>query len=63
MNEPRLLDVSQAAKRWNVCPDTIRRWIRAKRLTAIKTLGGGGWRIPETALPHRKQGSTSASST
>ena len=50
MSEPRLLDVAQAAKRWNVCVQTIRDWIRRGKLQAVRT-PSGYYRIPESALP------------
>lgn len=56
MTDERLLDVAQAAKRWNVCVATIKRWIYAKKLPAIQT-PGKHWRIPESAIPHRRSSS------
>lgn len=42
----RLLDTTQAAKRWNVTAGTIRRWIQGGKLAAVKT-PGGVWRVPD----------------
>ena len=50
MTDDRLLDVQQAAKRWQVCADTIRQWVRLGKLRAIRT-PGNRIRIPESALP------------
>jgi excisionase family DNA binding protein len=52
MSDERLLEVAQAAHRWNVLPETIRRWIRGGKMRAVKTPGKRGvWRIPADALP------------
>lgn len=54
MSDDRLLDVAQAAKRWNVCTATIREWARLGLIVAIRT-PGGRWRIPDSALPSVKK--------
>ena len=54
MTDERLFEVSVAAIRLKRCPETIRRYIRAGRLRAIRTPGGavrgGNYLIPETAI-------------
>lgn len=50
MSDDRLLDVAQAARRWNVLPRTVRQWIYRGKIRAVKT-PGGVWRIPESAVP------------
>jgi excisionase family DNA binding protein len=51
MDEDRLLTVSEVAERLRVYPETVRRWLRAGRLTGIR-LGGTklGYRIAESEL-------------
>jgi excisionase family DNA binding protein len=41
---PDLLTVSDAARLFKVCPATIRRWVREKRLPALQ-LGRGSIRV------------------
>lgn len=66
MTDERLFKVSQAAQRLQLCPETIRRYIKTGRIRALRaeaqTLGsrGGHWRIPASALedfltPERQQ--------
>lgn len=45
----RVLEIAHAAHRLRVCHETIRRWIRAGKLAAIKT-PGGHWRIGEASV-------------
>jgi excisionase family DNA binding protein len=47
----RFLTVEQVAERLQVPQDTVRRWLRERRLIGAR-LGGrkSGWRIRETAL-------------
>jgi excisionase family DNA binding protein len=50
MNEPEeLLTTLQAARRLNVWPNSILRWIKAGKLSATKT-PGGQYRIAASAL-------------
>lgn len=55
----RLLDTTQAAKHWNVAAGTIRRWIRAGKLPAVKT-PGGVWRVPDAPVTPSTSWRTSA---
>ena len=48
LDRGELLSPQQAADRLGVSLDTIRRWIRAKKLRAFKL--GGRWKIPLDAL-------------
>lgn len=55
MTDERYLEVAAAAKRVKKCQETIRRYIRAGRLRAIRAdfgagTRGGNWLIPESAL-------------
>jgi excisionase family DNA binding protein len=43
------LDVATVARRLAVTPETVRAWIRAGLLQAIRT-PTGGYRVPQTAL-------------
>ena len=51
MTEPRMLTTGEVAERLRVSEDTVRKWLRENRITAIK-LGGprAGYRITEAAL-------------
>lgn len=42
-----LLTVEEVAQRLRLTPETVRRWLRSKRLTGTR-IGGdrAGWRIP-----------------
>ena len=46
------LKVADVAKELSVHPETIKRWIRAGRLAAVKTSANGNWRISDEEL-HR----------
>ncbi len=46
--------VSQIAKAMQVSEDTVREWLRTKRLGGIKV--GRTWRIPETEIQRLKSG-------
>lgn len=49
----RLLEVAQAAKRLQRCPEQVRRYIRAGELKAVRSqtgTRGGNYRIPESEL-------------
>ena len=48
LDNGQLLTPQQAADRLGISLDTIRRWIRAKKLRAFKI--GGRWKIPLDAL-------------
>ena len=48
LDRGELLSPQQAADRLGVSLDTIRRWIRAKKVRAFKI--GGRWKIPLDAL-------------
>jgi excisionase family DNA binding protein len=43
-DRPDLLTVSDAARLFKVCPATIRRWVRLKKLPALQ-VGGGVIRV------------------
>jgi excisionase family DNA binding protein len=45
-----LYTVEEVAKRLNVHPDTIRGWIRTRKLQAINLGGPAGYRIKKSAL-------------
>lgn len=47
---PRLLDVTEAARRLQVHPDTIRRRIRSGDLPAFRVAPNGNVRIPVSAV-------------
>lgn len=50
---PKLLDVETVAVRWGVTPRTVRNWITAGELPAIKR--GRAVRIPENSLYENAQ--------
>ena len=45
-----MLTVSQIAKRLNVDPQTVRRWLRDEQLIGIPFGGKTGWRVSELEL-------------
>lgn len=45
-----MMTVLQAAFRMNVCPETVRRWIRSGRLQAERISDSGEFLIPEESL-------------
>lgn len=47
---PKILDVGQAAEALAVHPETIRRWLREKRITGTRLSVQAGWRIPESEV-------------
>lgn len=51
MDEDRMLKVEEVAKRLQLAPETVRRWLRAGRLEGVR-LGGtkAGYRIPESEV-------------
>ena len=44
------LTIHDVAKRYQLHPETVRRWILDGRLPAFKLAGGTAWRIREEAL-------------
>ena len=44
------LKVTDVAKELSVHPETIKRWIRAGRLVAVKMNANGNWRISDEEL-------------
>lgn len=50
MADDTLLTVEEVAARLAVHPDTIRKWIRNRELTAINLGGRAGYRIKLAAL-------------
>jgi excisionase family DNA binding protein len=36
----RLLTSAEVAERFRVAPCTVRKWVKGKRLTSLRTLGG-----------------------
>jgi predicted site-specific integrase-resolvase len=53
--EERYFEISALAKRLKKCPETLRRYIRAGKLRAVRAAPGigtrgGNWLIPESAL-------------
>jgi excisionase family DNA binding protein len=49
-NDPRYLTIQEVAARYQLHPETVRRWIIEGRLPAIKLAGGSAWRVREEAL-------------
>ena len=49
-HEPRYLTIQEVARRYQLHPETVRRWIIEGRLPAIKLAGGSAWRVREDAL-------------
>ena len=49
-HEPRYLTIQEVATRYQLHPETVRRWIIDGRLPAIKLAGGSAWRVREDAL-------------
>ena len=49
-HEPRYLTIQEVATRYQLHPETVRRWIIEGRLPAIKLAGGSAWRVREDAL-------------
>ena len=47
---PNVLDVTQAAAALGVHPETVRRWLREKRLRGTRLSVQAGWRIPITEV-------------
>ena len=47
-NEGRLYNVDEAAERLSVKPSTLRDWLRAGKVKAIKL--GNSWKITDTEL-------------
>jgi excisionase family DNA binding protein len=45
----KLLTVAIAAKRLDVCTETVRRWVKAGRLPSLR-YPSGQFRIPESAV-------------
>ena len=56
---PTLLKAQDVAERLNTSAETVRRWVREKRLTAI-TLPGGGLRFRTEDVEALLAGSTPA---
>src|SRR2546429_686088 len=48
MEASSLLTVEEAAQQLRVSPDTIRRFLRDKKLSGVRV--GGQWRIPNDAI-------------
>ena len=49
--EERLLTVPEVAERMRVTAETVRRWLREKRLRGVRVGGTKtGWRIPESEM-------------
>ena len=49
-NDEQWLTVRRVANRLDVSADTVRRWIRSKKLTAAQLGGRAGYRIDPDAL-------------
>jgi excisionase family DNA binding protein len=51
VEEDKLLTVAEVAERLRVHPESVRRWLRAKRIRGVM-MGGkrGGYRIPASEL-------------
>jgi excisionase family DNA binding protein len=49
-HEHRYLTIQEVATRYQLHPETVRRWIIEGRLPAIKLAGGSAWRVREDAL-------------
>lgn len=52
----KVFSVKQAADFLEVCPDSVRKAIRTKRLKAIQINRMGAWRIPREALERFMKG-------
>jgi excisionase family DNA binding protein len=50
----RLIDVAVVARVLKVCAETVRNWIRAKKLIGIKQ-GSGFYKIPASELQRLKE--------
>lgn len=50
--------VSQVARAMQVSEETVREWLRAKRLGGVKV--GRTWRIPEAEIQRLKTGATAS---
>lgn len=51
MAEEELLTVEEAARRLRLSQETIRRWLREKRIRGIRlATARAGWRIPAAAV-------------
>ena len=53
MMTERLIDVAVVARRLDVCPETVRQWIRAEKIQAIRT-PRGVFKIPISELERLK---------
>ncbi len=50
MTEERLLTVEQVAERLQIHPETVRGWLRKKKLRGMRMSDRMGWRIPESEV-------------
>ena len=46
----RYLTIQEVAQRYQLHPETVRRWIIHGRLPALKLAGGSAWRVRERDL-------------
>jgi excisionase family DNA binding protein len=58
MTDEPMLRIRDVARRLNVAPKTVRRYIATGQLSATK-LTTGHWRVPESAVRAFAQGSAS----
>jgi len=57
MAEEELLTVEEAARRLRLSQETIRRWLREKRIRGIRlATARAGWRIPAAAVDEMLSG-------
>lgn len=55
--EDRMLKVSEAAERLRVTEETVRRWLRSKKLKGTKiSATRGGYRIPTSEVERMLKG-------
>jgi excisionase family DNA binding protein len=50
MNGDELLTVEQIANRMKVTPETVRRWLRSRKLRGVRLSDKAGWRIRASEL-------------
>jgi len=56
MSDDDLLKVPEVAAIFQVDPGTVRRWISAGKLPAMKTPGGSEWRVRREDLSNETTG-------
>jgi len=59
MTGDELLTVEEIAERVKVTPETVRRWLRGRRLAGIRLSDKAGWRVKVSELERFLAGMTS----